>query len=104
MQHYDVDIAPAAADQIREAFYYIYERSPQNGQAWLRKLYQKMESLETLPHRCGAIREYDAFEEDVRELLHFSHRVIFTVDEDDSTVKVHAVRHAAQDELQGDEF
>lgn len=104
MQRYDVDIAPAAAEQIREAFFYIYQRSPQNAKNWLRKLYLKIDTLETMPQRCGLIRENNAFEEDVRELLHYSHRIIFTVDDDQSLVKVHAVRHAAQDDIQGDEF
>ena len=104
MQHYDVDIAPSAAADIREAFGYINEQSPQNGEAWLRKLYQRVETLETMPQRCPLIREADAFEEEARELLHFSHRVIFTIDDERSLVLVHSVRHAARDEIHGGEL
>ena len=57
-----------------------------------------------MPHRCGFIRENEAFQQDVRELLHFTHRIIFTVDEERSLVLVHAVRHASRDKMQGEEF
>ena len=103
MDRFLVDISPAALNDIRKAFHYIHERSPQNAQSWLRRLYERIDTLETMPERCGLIRECYAFEEEVRELLHFSHRVIFTVDKDRSLVQVLTVRHAARDELLGDE-
>ena len=104
MQTYKIDITTDAFEQIQEAYDYIHERAPQNVAVWLQKLYEDVYSLRTMPERCSLIRENDAFEEDVRQLLHFSHRIIFTVDEDQSLVKVHAIRHAAQAELKGDEF
>lgn len=67
-------------------------------------LYDRVYSLRSMPHRFGRIREGEAFGQDLRELLHFSHRIIFAVDEERSLVSVHAVRHAALDEMQGDEF
>jgi plasmid stabilization system protein ParE len=104
VQTHRIDITTDAFEQIQEAYDCIHERAPRNAAVWLRKLYEDVYSLRTMPERCGLIRENDAFEEDVRQLLHFSHRIIFTVDEDQSVVKVHAIRHAAQDELKGGEF
>ena len=104
MTTYRVDIAPAASGHIEQAFLYIHERSPINAGNWLRKLYRRIDSLEKMPRRCGVIRENDAFNDEVRELLHFSHRIIFTIDEVNCIVKIHAFRHGARDELQGDEF
>jgi plasmid stabilization system protein ParE len=104
VQTYKIDISTDAFQQIQEAYDYIRERAPQNAAVWLRKLHEDVYSLQTMPERCGLIRENDAFEEDVRQLLHLSHRIIFTVHEDQSLVKVHAIRHAAQEELKGDEF
>ncbi len=104
MQRYRVEVSPAAAQQINEAFDYIHLRSPQNAKNWLVKFRQQIQTLKTMPHRCGLIRENAVFKKEVRELLYFSHRILFTVDEDESLVQIHAVRHGAQSELAGDEF
>ena len=100
MKRFKVRIISAVEDAIRGAFYYIHERSPQNAAAWLRGLYQAIETLETMPARCSLIREQAAFDEEVRELLHHAHRIIFTIHDDDALVLVHAFRHSAQDDLQ----
>ena len=66
---------------------------------WLRKLYLQIETLETMPERFGVIRESAVFSVELRELIHFSHRVIFTIDESNRTVRVVAVLHGAKDSL-----
>ncbi len=104
MKRFRVDIARSALADVEEAFWHIHSDSPQNAAGWLRELYDRIETLETLPQRCGLIRENDAFEQEVRCLLHYSHRVIFTVDEEAAIVRVHRVRHAARDDLAGGEL
>lgn len=99
MKRYAVNITPSVESAIQDAFFYIHERSPQNAATWLRGLYRAIDSLENLPERCSIIREQEAFEEEVRELLYHSHRIIFTIQEHDSLVLVHAFRHTAQDDL-----
>lgn len=86
---------------IAGAFYHIQERSPQNARNWLKKLYDQLDTLETMPERFGVIQENDAFDVELREMLHFSHRVIFTVDHDRQVVRIVAVRHGAQDAMPG---
>ncbi len=103
MKRFRVQIIPAVEDAIRGAFYYIHQRSPQNAAAWLRGLYQAINTLETMPERCALIREKAAFDEEVRELLYHSHRIIFTVHDDKTEVLVHAFRHSAQDDLKAAE-
>lgn len=104
MQTYKVDITVDAFAQIREEYYYIREQSAGKAEQWLAKLYERVDSLRTMPHRCSFIGEKEAFEQEVRELLHFSHRIIFTIDEERSLVLVHTVRHASRDRIQGTEF
>jgi plasmid stabilization system protein ParE len=99
MKRYTVNITADVESSIRQAFSYIHERSPQNASHWLGGLYRAIDTLETMPARCSLIREHDAFEEQVRELLYHSHRIIFTIDEENALVQVHAFRHSAQDEL-----
>jgi len=104
MERYRVETSPAALKAIEEAFEFIHGHSPQNAINWLGDLYRAVDSLETMPERCGVIRENDSFDVEVRELLHYSHRIIFSVDADQHVVRVHAVRHAARDDLADDEL
>ena len=100
MKRFTVHVIPAVEDAIRGAFYYIHQRSPENAAAWLRGLYRAIETLETMPARCSLIREQAAFDEEVRELLYHSHRIIFTIHDEEAEVLVHAFRHSYQDDLQ----
>ena len=104
MADYRVDIAPSALEQIESAYDEIHKDSPENAAAWLQKLHQAIDSLEYFPRRCGIIRENNAFDDDVRERLHYSHRILFSIDEQNQIVKVHAIRHAARDDLEGNEL
>ena len=99
MKTYTVNITDEVDASIRRSFSYIYERSPQNAINWLRGLYQAIDTLETMPERCPLIREHEAFEAEVRNLVYHSHRIIFTVNDEASIVEVHAFRHGAQDDI-----
>lgn len=102
MKTYAVNITDEVDASIRDAFRYIYERSPQNARLWLRGLYEAVDTLETMPERCPLIREHEAFDVEVRNLIYHSHRIIFTVNDEASVVEVHAFRHAAQDDISPD--
>lgn len=104
MQQFRIDITPVAFAEIEAYYEHIKEDSPDRAATWLQKLYQKAYALQTMPERHSTIRENDAFEEDVHQTLHYSHRIIYTIDFDNSLVKIHTVRPAAMDGLQGDEF
>jgi len=96
MTKYQVIATPEAQSNIREAFDYIRDRSPLNAARWLRGLHERIESLELFPRRCGTAREQPYFEEELRQLVYKSHRLIFTIDEEEKTVHVVFVRHAAR--------
>ncbi len=100
MKRYRVLIIPAVHDKIEQAFEYIYEQSEQNGIQWLQGIYDAINTLETMPTRCGTIREEHQLGREIRELLFFSHRIIFEVMEGPRTVRVLEFRHAAQDQWQ----
>ena len=86
MKNYTVNITDEVDAEIRKAFFYIFERSEPNAITWLRGLYQAIDTLETMPERCPLIRESDAFEREVHNLLFHSHRIIFTVNDEASVV------------------
>lgn len=96
MKRFSVIVTPEAQAGIRESFRYIHERSPLNGERWLRQLYAQIETLEQFPDRCEYAREREYLEEEVRQLVFKSHRVVFQVDQASHTVYVLHVRHASR--------
>lgn len=94
MKKFAVVVTPEAQAGIREAFLYIYERAPLNGERWLRKLYSQIDTLEQFPERCAFAKERDYLEEDLHQLIFKSHRVIFQVDKASGTVYVLQARHS----------
>lgn len=93
MKTFEVIVTPEAQSGIRESFLYIHERSPLNAARWLQGLYDEIDSLERFPERCSYAREREYLEEDLRQLVYKSHRVVFYVDKLQSTVYVLYVRH-----------
>lgn len=91
---YEVIVTPEAQAGIRESFNYIHERAPLNGARWLQGLYRQIDTLERNPERCSFARERAYLEEDLRQLVFKSHRIVFKVDRARSTVYVLYVRHA----------
>lgn len=96
MKKYIVIVTPEAEEGIRESFRYIQDSSPQNAELWIRQLYAEIDTLEEFPERCMYARERDYLEEDLRQLIFKSHRVIFQVDNTSGTVFVLYVRHSSR--------
>lgn len=93
MTTFTVIVTPEAQACIRESFLYIHERSPLNAARWLRELYAKIDTLEHFPERCAFAREREFLEDDLRQLVFKSHRVVFFVDIKKRVVSVLSVRH-----------
>jgi plasmid stabilization system protein ParE len=90
---FDVIVTPEAQSGIRESFLYIHERSPLNAARWLQGLYDEIDTLERFPERCSYAREREYLEEELRQLVYKSYRVVFYVDKPKKTVYVLDVRH-----------
>ncbi len=73
MKKYQVLVTPEGQTGIRESFLFIHERSPE---------------------RCAYSREREYLEEDLRQLIFMSHRIVFQVNKTKNTVYVLHVRHA----------
>jgi plasmid stabilization system protein ParE len=91
---YLVIVTPEAQTGIRESFAHIHERSPLNAARWLQALYDKIDTLETFPERCAFARERQYLDEDLRQLVFKSHRIVFAVKKSEKRVYVVHVRHA----------
>ena len=96
MKRNQVVVAPEAEAAIISAFQYIDERAPLNAERWLKGLYSCITTLEGLPHRCALARECQYFEEELRQLIYKSHRIIFAIEEEKRTVRVVYFIHGRQ--------
>jgi len=91
-----VIVTPEAQTGIKEAFAYIQAASPLNAAHWLQALYREIDTLERFPERCGYARERAYLDEDLRQLLFKSHRIVFSVNKSEKRVYVLYVRHASR--------
>ena len=92
---YSVEITDHALEGVREIVRYIAvdQAAPLNAQGWLDGLWDAVESLEQSPRRC-AYAEEDRFRPfEIRKLLHGSHLILFTIDDEKGVVFVLGVRH-----------
>src|SRR5205807_7304977 len=77
-------ITPAAEDDLRTAYRYLRERSPEAARTWIRGIRQKIKTLAHNPERTPLAFESAAFRLPIRVLLHGSgnrgtHRILFIV-------------------------
>jgi plasmid stabilization system protein ParE len=101
MKRYRVVLHPDAEAELEETYLFIFNDSPANAAKWRRGLLKKARSLNTFPNRCPLAPESGALGEDVRQLLHGAHRLLFVVDED--VVTILHVRHGARQPLGRDD-
>ncbi len=94
MKHFAVEVTDTTAAAIVDhARYIAVERQePVNAQRWLESAWDAVDSLETMPKRCGIAPEDEDVSYEVRFILAGSVSLLFTVDEERSSVWVIAVR------------
>ncbi|MFN0169732.1 MAG: type II toxin-antitoxin system RelE/ParE family toxin [Bryobacteraceae bacterium] len=95
---FQVDVTdPALADaedyvrRIRDV-----NKEPDAAERWFRGLVAAIYSLEEFPSRCPIIPEAGAFNEEIRHLIYFSHRIIFGIDDNVKRVVVYRIFHGAR--------
>jgi plasmid stabilization system protein ParE len=98
---YKVIVQPDAERDIEEAYAWLAGQSASAAARWLEALEKLVESLETFPERCALAPESEAFEAEIRQLLHGVYRILFTVT--DQKVHVLHVRHGARRALTPDD-
>ena len=88
------------ADAIRYSEYIRHESlSPGSATKWLDSLEALIRSLAEMPVRFRLIEEQELFDIPIRQVIHYSHRVIYTVNEETQTVHVLRIYHGARSAL-----
>ena len=99
---FEVFITARAGRDIQEAYDFIAEHGPANPDSWKAGLSQTLESLETLPGRCGLAPESAHVPETIHQTFYANFRILFIIKED--AVFVNHVRHSARLAMTKDEL
>ena len=101
---FSVEITDPARDDIDSAVDYIAQNSVRAARKWKTGLQSVILSLQELPSRFPLIPEAEQLGFPYRSALHYSHRVIFRIDEVKSSVYVVRVYHGARHPLTPEEI
>ncbi|MEN1679694.1 MAG: type II toxin-antitoxin system RelE/ParE family toxin [Planctomycetota bacterium] len=105
MKTYRVTISDEALEGVERYLDYIEEQSGTSRVAarWWEKALAGIFSLETMPHRCPLAPEDEFAERTIRVLIVDKFLFLYTIDEEDSVVRVLDCRHGSQQPRQMNE-
>jgi plasmid stabilization system protein ParE len=100
---YRLDVSSVASDEAdRAALSIANVLGAKFAQIWYEGLLLAIDSLTTMPRRCGLARENEFFSQEIRQLVYGrgrnAYRIVFTILPGDevSIVRVLRIRHASQ--------
>jgi plasmid stabilization system protein ParE len=101
-----VVIGRTAREEIADAVYWIFQRSPDAAMKWLDGMEQTIAGLAEFPTRCPLAPESDVTGSEIRQQLYgrrqHKYRILFVIR--GQTVHVLHVRHGARDFLFPSDF
>jgi plasmid stabilization system protein ParE len=99
-----VIVQPRAAEDLKAAAIWIARDSQERAQVWLEGIAKAILALQSFPNRCALAPENDAFEFEIRQLIHGQYRVLFTVSAQTEEVLVLHIRHTARRPVSSDDL
>ncbi len=94
---YRVTLSPQARSDAREAAAFIRDQAgPDQARRWKNGLLDAIASLSEMPLRCAVAPESQELGAQMRQLVYYSHRVLFRVIEAPPRVEVLRVYHSAR--------
>lgn len=96
---FQVELSQQAEADIAEAADYIAADSPDNARKWVDALLVQLETLREMPQRHDLIPEAKLLLRHLRSIQHYSHRIIYEVNEDNLRVSIVRVYHGARKPL-----
>ncbi|MCB0825296.1 MAG: type II toxin-antitoxin system RelE/ParE family toxin [Armatimonadetes bacterium] len=96
---YKVIITDLASADLEDHFHIISSDSESHAKNWLSEALEKIASLSEYPLRNMISPESSEVGAELRDLLHYSHRIFYQVDDVAGTVTVVRVWHSARRNL-----
>ena len=93
---YRVEVTETAESDIDEAITFIAKDSHSATARWHAELWQLILSLKEMPSRFPILQDSDELGHQYRSVVHYSHRVIFRIEDSNNTVYVVRVYHGAR--------
>jgi plasmid stabilization system protein ParE len=103
VKHYRIVFTPTAKLHALQAAEFISHDSVTYAIRWYEGLLKAINSLQTMPGRCGLARESEHFPDELRQYIYHSHRVIFRIDDASGLVYILHIRHAARQAIGEDQ-
>ena len=92
---YSVAVQPPAYRDIERTYRWLRtEAGPERARTWRAELADALHSLAEFPQRCPIAPEAQGLQPPVHQLLHQSHRILFTIAGQE--VRILHVRHTAR--------
>ena len=95
---------PSAHADLDEYADRIREESAKAARSWLTGAWKKIFPLSENPRRFAIIDEAEVIGAEVRDVVHFSHRIIYRVKESERVVEILRVYHGARRPLASEDF
>ncbi len=93
--------APLAVERLEEEVRFIAQDKPEAARRWAEQLLEHLDRVAEFPRSGRMVPELGR--EDIREIVHGSHRIIFRIVDDE--VRILTIRHVArlldEEELKG---
>lgn len=96
---YKVVVMPRAEADLEEAHAFIALDSVPRAEKWLSEALDLILSLRDQPGRFSMVPEYEKLGRHIHDALHYSHRVVFRIREEEKRVEVLRVWHCARGTL-----
>ncbi len=80
MQKYKIIVTETAEYEIDSCLDFIAEDSVQNAINWYNHLYEKIQTLDSIPERCPIADENPYFEFEIHCLLVKGYRILYRID------------------------
>ena len=93
---YRVIVGPRTWRDVDEIVRFIAQDSPAAAHQWYEEIFDRFESLESMPERCPVAPEPELDALGIRQMVVGNYRILFTIARDRSAVHIHHVRHAAR--------
>ena len=103
---FQIDIAEPALIDAEDYVSFVRDarKDPAAADRWFRGLVKAIYSLEEMAERCPLIPERVEFSFEIRHLIYFSHRIIFSVEREAKRVVVYRVYHGSKKPIMRDDL
>ena len=93
---YTVRLEDAAIEELDEIFGDIGRDAPRAAQNWMNGFWRLVELLSEFNVNFAPARENDDSDFELRQVIHYSHRIVYTIDDEQRQVRILHIWHGAR--------